>query len=136
MSLRARLLLVGVTGVAVALAIGSLVLYAVLAVALERTIDSSARATASDVVSTGRGRPAAGPAAGLRRAGRPGRRRASRVVSASVNADRLTPLLRPAELRARRRRRDVDGAGLPRRDHRAAARRGRAGRAARPVPGR
>jgi hypothetical protein len=50
-SLRARLMLLGVTGVAVALAIGSTVLYAVLVVAIERTVDSSARATASDVVS-------------------------------------------------------------------------------------
>jgi signal transduction histidine kinase len=98
MSLRARLMLLGVTGVGVALAIGSLVLYAVLVVAIERTVDGSARATAADVVSMAEAGslPDPLPVSGAQVVqvvdG------AGRVVSASVNADRLTPLLRPAEL--------------------------------------
>jgi signal transduction histidine kinase len=88
-------MLLGVTGVAVALAIGSTVLYAVLVVAIERTVDSSARATASDVVSMAEAGTLPDP---LPVSGAQVVDAAGRVVTASVNADRLTPLLRPGEL--------------------------------------
>ncbi len=104
-SLRARLMLLGVTGVAVALAIGSMVLYGVLALAIEQTVDSSARATAADVVTMAEAGtlPDPLPVSGAQVVQVVDR--AGRVVTASVSADRLTPLLRPAELaRARRGR--------------------------------
>jgi signal transduction histidine kinase len=100
LSLRARLLLIGVLGVATALAIGSVALYAVLTLATFRSLDESARATADDVATmVDRDRlPDPIPVTGsqivqvLDRQGR--------VVSASVNADRLNALLLPAEARA------------------------------------
>ena len=97
-SLRARLMLLGVTGVAVALAIGSMVLYAVLALAIEQTVDGSARATAADVVAMAEAGtlPDPLPVSGAQVVQVVDR--AGRVVTASVSADRLTPLLRPAEL--------------------------------------
>ena len=49
LSLRARLLAVGATGVALALALGSLVLYAVLTVTVNRTVDDGAFASARAV---------------------------------------------------------------------------------------
>ena len=104
-SLRARLMLLGVTGVAAALAIGSMVLYAVLALAIEQTVDGSARATAADVVAMAEAGtlPDPLPVSGAQVVQVVDR--AGRVVTASVSADRLTPLLRPAELaRARRGR--------------------------------
>ncbi|MGN6635793.1 MAG: HAMP domain-containing sensor histidine kinase [Oryzihumus sp.] len=99
LSLRARLLLIGVAGVAVALALGSAALYGVLVVTVNHTIDAEARASAADVVAlVDSGRlsspiPVAGAQVVQVVDG------SGRVVSASVNADRLTPLLRPAELR-------------------------------------
>ena len=49
LSLRARLLALGVTGVAMALALGSLILYAVLTFTLNRNLDDNAFATARTV---------------------------------------------------------------------------------------
>jgi signal transduction histidine kinase len=91
-------MLLGVTGVAVALAIGSIVLYAVLVVAIERTVDGSAHATASDVVRMAEAGtlPDPLPVSGAQVVQVVDA--AGRIVAASVNADRLTPLLRPAEL--------------------------------------
>jgi signal transduction histidine kinase len=98
LSLRARLLALGVTGVALALALGSLVLYAVLTFTVNRTVDDGAFATAqvvSAMVSENT-IPNPLPVSGsqvvqvIDRSGA--------VVSGSVSADRLTPLLRPAEL--------------------------------------
>jgi signal transduction histidine kinase len=97
LSLLARLLLIGVLGVATALGIGSVALYGVLTLASYRTLDASGRATAADVaglVTQGR-LPDPIPVTGSQIVqvvdGR------DRVVSASVNADRLTALLLPAE---------------------------------------
>jgi signal transduction histidine kinase len=98
LSLRARLLAVGVTGVAMALALGSLMLYAVLTVALNRTVDdsafASARAVAAMVGSNTVPNPL--PVSGSQVVqvvdG------SGAIVSASVSADRLTPLLRSPEL--------------------------------------
>jgi signal transduction histidine kinase len=98
LGLRARLLLVGVLGVALALAIGSVALYTVLTLVSFRTLDDSGRATAADVATlVEQGRlPDPLPVTGNQIVqvvdGR------DRVVSASVNADRLTALLQPGEL--------------------------------------
>jgi len=98
LSLRARLLAVGVTGVAVALALGSLMLYAVLTVALNRTVDDSAFASARAVAAMVESNtvPDPLPVSGSQVVqvvdG------SGAIVSASVSADRLTPLLRSPEL--------------------------------------
>jgi signal transduction histidine kinase len=98
LSLRARLLALGVAGVAMALALGSLVLYAVLTITLNRALDDGALATARTVSAmvSHNAVPNPLPVSG------------SQVVqvvdsfdaveSASMTADRLTPLLRPPEL--------------------------------------
>ena len=100
LSLRARLLLIGLVGVALALAIGSVTLYAVLGFVGSRTLDASAEATAADVAAlVEQGRlPEPIPVTGSRivQVLDP----EGRVLSASVNADRLTALLRPGEVRA------------------------------------
>jgi signal transduction histidine kinase len=98
LGLRARLLLVGVLGVAVALAIGSVALYTVLTLVSFRTLDDSGDATATDVATlVEQGRlPDPIPVTGDQIVQVVDSR--DRVVSASVNADRLTALLLPAEL--------------------------------------
>jgi signal transduction histidine kinase len=98
LSLRARLMAVGVTGVAVALALGSLVLYAVLTFTVNRTVDDGAFATARAVAAMVDNHTVPDP---LPVSG-------SQIVqvvdtsgavdAASLGADRLTPLLRPPEL--------------------------------------
>ncbi len=98
LSLRGRLLLIGVFGVATALAVGSVALYGVLTVLSYRTLDANARATGSDVVSlvqSGR-LPGVIPVTGSQIVQVVDAR--DRVVSASVNSDRLTSLLQPDEL--------------------------------------
>jgi signal transduction histidine kinase len=98
LSLRARLLALGVTGVALALGLGSVVLYAVLTFTVNRTVDDGALASARAVAAmvSDRTVPNPLPVSGdqvvqvVEGSGA--------VVSASVSADRLTPLLRPPEL--------------------------------------
>ena len=100
MSLRARLLLIGVLGLAVALAVGSVVLYGVLTVVSYRTLDASADATARQVsllVASDR-LPDPIPVTGNQIVQVVDS--SDRVVSASVNADRLTALLSRRELSA------------------------------------
>ena len=98
MSLRIRLLALGVMGVAVALALGSLVLYAVLTLTVNRTVDDGAFASARAVAAmvSDNAVPSPLPVSGSQVVqvvdG------SGAVVSASVSADRLTPLLRPPEL--------------------------------------
>jgi signal transduction histidine kinase len=132
-TLRTRLLTIGLLGLALAQAIGSVGLYAALSVESLRRVDRAADATAAEVarlVTTGR-LPQTLPVAGveiiqvLDAQGR--------VVSASVNADRLTSILRPDEVerareepvtvpgsrlgltsRLRVRATDVDAGGTPR----------------------
>jgi len=98
LSLRARLMAVGVTGVALALALGSFVLYGVLTVTVNRAVDdgavASARAVAAMVDNNSVPDPL--PFSGSQVVQIVDRSGA--VVSASVSADRLTPLLRSAEL--------------------------------------
>ncbi len=97
-TLRSRLLAVGIAGVAAALLVGWILLYAVLSAALDRAIATQSRASATQVaayVDDGRV-PDPLPVSGatvvqvLDLQGR--------VVAASVAADRLTPLLTPSEL--------------------------------------
>jgi signal transduction histidine kinase len=98
LSLRARLLAVGVTGVAVALAMGSFALYAVLTVTLNRSVDDGAFATARTIAAMvdNNAIPDPLPVSGSQAVqvvdG------SGAVVSASLSADRLTPLLRSTEL--------------------------------------
>jgi signal transduction histidine kinase len=100
LSLRARLLLIGVLGVATALALGSAVLYAVLTIVGYRTLDGSAAATASEVATlVEQDRlPDPIPVTGNQIVQVVDAR--DRVVSASVNGDRLTALLLPREVRS------------------------------------
>lgn len=98
LSLRARLMCLGVIGVAMALALGSLGLYAVLTFTLYRTVDAgslaSAQAIAAMVAENTIPNPL--PVSGTQVVQVVNSSGA--VVSASVGADRLTPLLRPPEL--------------------------------------
>ena len=100
MSLRARLLLIGVLGVATALALGSAVLYAVLTIVGYRTLDASGTATATEVATlVEQGRlPDPIPVTGNQIVQVVDSR--DRVVSASVNGDRLTAVLLPREVRS------------------------------------
>jgi signal transduction histidine kinase len=99
LSIRARLMLIGLAGVAGALLIGGVLLYAVLTASLGRSIEGTARASAEQVallVDSGR-MPDPVPVSGsqvvqvLDAQGR--------VVAGSVTADRLTSLVTPDELR-------------------------------------
>lgn len=98
LSLRGRLLLIGLAGVAVALAIGSITLYVVLNLAGQRALDDTARNTATEVAALVRGGtiPEPLPVSGAQLVqvvdGR------GRVIGSSVTADRLASLLRPGEL--------------------------------------
>lgn len=99
LTLRARLLVIGVLGVAVALAIGSAALYAVLTLVSYRTLDDTGRSTAAevaDLVTQGR-LPDPVPVTGDQVVQVVDAQ--DRVLSASVNADRLTAILRPSEQR-------------------------------------
>ncbi|MHB8187568.1 MAG: sensor histidine kinase [Dermatophilaceae bacterium] len=98
LSLRARLLALGVTGVALALALGSLMLYAVLTVTVNRTVDDSAFASARSVAAMVDSNtvPDPLPVSGSQIVQVVDSSGA--MVSASVSADRLTPLLRSPEL--------------------------------------
>ena len=98
LSLRARLLALGVTGVALALALGSLMLYAVLTLTVNRTVDDSAFASARVVAAMVDSNtvPDPLPVSGSQVVQVVDSSGA--MVSASVSADRLTPLLRSPEL--------------------------------------
>ncbi len=100
LSLRARLLLIGVVGVATALAVGGAALYGVLSVLSYRYLDDAAAATAADVVALVEAHrlPDPIPATGNQIVQVVDAR--GRVVSASVNGDRLTTLLLPGEIRS------------------------------------
>lgn len=96
--LRARLMIIGVTGVAVALVAGGLGLYGALTYAVNRTLDNGALSTAHEVAAmVAEDRlPFPVPVSGaqvIQVVDAQGR-----VIGGSATADRLTPLLRPAEL--------------------------------------
>jgi len=98
LSLRARLMAVGIAGVALALALGSVMLYAVLTVALNGAVDdgalASARAVAAMVDADTLPDPLPVSGSQLMQVVDG----SGAVVRASVSADRLTPLLRAPEL--------------------------------------
>ncbi len=100
LSLRARLLVVSVLGVAVALAIGSFTLYAVLTVLSVRTVDDAGRTTAAEVADlVDRNRlPDPIPVTGSQIVQVLDSE--NRVLSSSMNGDRLTALLTPVEVAA------------------------------------
>jgi signal transduction histidine kinase len=98
LSLRARLLALGVAGVAVALALGSVVLYAVLTFTLNRTVDDGAFATGRAVAAMVSENTVPNPLPVSGSQVVQVVNGSGAVVSASVSADRLTPLLRPTEL--------------------------------------
>ena len=98
MSLRARLLALGVTGVALALALGSVVLYAVLTFTVSRTVDGDALATARTVAALVAADTVPNPLPVSGSQVVQVVNSSGAVVSGSVSADRLTPLLRPPEL--------------------------------------
>lgn len=102
-SLRARLMAVGLVGLAVAQAVGSVGLVVALSVASRRALDRSAVATADQVVQlVAAGRlPNPIPVTGSESVQVVNAR--GEVLSASANGDRLTSLLTPDELRAARR---------------------------------
>jgi signal transduction histidine kinase len=98
LSLRARLMTLGVTGVALALGLGSLVLYAVLTFTVNRTVDDGALASAQAVSAMVNENtvPNPLPVSGTQVVQVISDKGA--VISASIGADRLTPLLRAPEL--------------------------------------
>lgn len=102
LTLRWRLLLVALVGVGAALAIGSLVLYAVLGVASQHALDDTARNTAADVSALMAAGPLPDPlpVSGAQLVQVVDNR--DRVVGGSATADRLTSLLLPDELRRAR----------------------------------
>jgi signal transduction histidine kinase len=97
-SLRARLMSVGLLGLAVALVIGSIGLYAALSIENLRRVDRAAQATTNEVVDLLRADrlPQTLPVSGVEIIQVVDDRR--RVVSASANADQLTSLLDATEL--------------------------------------
>jgi signal transduction histidine kinase len=97
-SLRARLMSVGLLGLAVALAVGSVGLYAALSVESLRRVDRAAETTTAEVVDLLHANrlPQTLPVSGVEVIQVVDDR--GRVVSASVNADRLTSILSPDEL--------------------------------------
>jgi signal transduction histidine kinase len=98
LSLRGRLVLIGTSGLAVALLLGGILLVAVLRLVLVRSVDSGARHTADDVVQLidAGNIPVPVPTAGTQFVQVLDAR--ARVLSASIGADRLVPMLRPEEL--------------------------------------
>jgi signal transduction histidine kinase len=99
LSLKARLLLIGVAGLAAGLAVGGLVLVAALGYALQRTVDGEALQTARGVAELvdQNALPDLVPVAGVQVVVQVVDDQ-SRVRAASIDADRLTPLLFEPEL--------------------------------------
>jgi signal transduction histidine kinase len=96
-SLRGRLMTVGVLGVAGALVLGGIILYAVLGSSLTRTVQSEALSSARDVaLLVGSGRiPDPVPASGAQVV--QVLSADNRVITGSLTADRLTALVTPEE---------------------------------------
>ena len=100
LGLRTRLLLIGLTGVALALLVGGLGFYQALRVSTDRTLDREAMTSAQEVAAlVDEGRlPDALPASGAQLVQVVDAEQ--RVVAASLGADRLVPVLDPAQLRS------------------------------------
>lgn len=102
-SLRARLVLIGTCGLAAGFLVGGVALFAVLALALQRSVDAAAESTGHEMAAlAAEGElPDPLPVTGgqlVQVVDSQGR-----VRAASIGADRLVPLLRPDELEAARR---------------------------------
>ncbi|HEY0237277.1 MAG TPA: HAMP domain-containing sensor histidine kinase [Friedmanniella sp.] len=99
LSLRTRLLLIGVTGVAIALLVSGLGFYRALTVSTDRTLDREALSSAREVAAlVDEGRlPDAVPTSGSQLVQVVDA--AQRVIAASLGADRLVPVLTPTQLR-------------------------------------
>lgn len=98
LSLRARLMIIGVSGLAVALLVGGLTLVVALRFAVDLGTDAAARATAEQVAAmVAENRlPTPIPVSGSQLIQVVDAE--NRVIGGSLLADRLTPLLRPLEL--------------------------------------
>ena len=99
LSLRTRLLVIGVTGVALALLLAGVGFYRALTVSTDRTLDREALSSAQEVASlVDEGRlPTALPTAGAQLVQVVDAQQ--RVLAASLGADRLVPVLDPEQLR-------------------------------------
>ena len=99
LSLRTRLLVIGVTGVALALLLAGVGFYQALTVSTDRTLDREALSSAQEVAAlVNEGRlPDALPTSGAQLVQVVDAEQ--RVVAASLGADRLVPVLDPAQLR-------------------------------------
>ena len=98
MSLRARLMIIGLAGVGIALIMGGLAFFAALTYSVDRTLDNEALASAQEVAAmVNENRlPNPIPVSGAQVVQVVDAQQ--RVIGGSVTADRLTPLLRPNEL--------------------------------------
>jgi signal transduction histidine kinase len=98
LSLRTRLMIIGLAGVGIALIMGGLAFFAALTYSVDRTLDNEAVTTAHEVAAmiNGDRLPNPIPVSGAQVVqvvdGQ------QRVIGGSATADRLTPLLRPNEL--------------------------------------
>src|SRR5687768_267320 len=98
MSLRTRLMIIGLAGVGIALIMGGLAFFSALTYSVNRTLDNEALASAEEVaemVNENR-LPSPVPVPGAQVVQVVDAQQ--RVIGGSVTADRLTPLLRPNEL--------------------------------------
>jgi signal transduction histidine kinase len=102
LSLRIRLMIIGLVGVGTALIMGGLAFFAALTYSVDRTLDSETLATAQEVAAmVNENRlPNPIPVSGAQVVQVVDAQR--RVIGASLTADRLTPLLRPSELASAR----------------------------------
>jgi signal transduction histidine kinase len=98
LSLRARLMIIGLAGLTLAVLLGSLAFYGALTASINRTLDNEALASAKDVAAlVNENRlPSTVPVSGSQVIQVVDSQQ--RVVAGSATADRLTPLLRPDEL--------------------------------------
>ena len=98
MSLRARLMIIGLAGVGIALIMGGLAFFGALTYSVNRTMDNEALASAQEVAAmVDENRlPSPIPVSGAHVVQVVDAQQ--RVIGGSVTADRLTPLLRPNEL--------------------------------------
>ena len=98
MSLRARLMIIGLAGVGIALIMGGLAFFGALTYSVNRTLDNEAVASAREVAAmVNQNRlPSPIPVSGAQVVQVVDAQQ--RVIGGSVTADRLTPLLRPDEL--------------------------------------
>ncbi len=98
LSLRGRLMIIGLVGVAAGLIIAGFAFYATLTFTIDRTLDNEATASADEVASmiNDDRLPSPVPVSGAQVVQVVDAQQ--RVIGGSVTADRLTPLLRPDEL--------------------------------------